>query len=335
MAMEIFQASTHSIKIYNDDVLNLYDVWDSPIVIVSDGPYGVGGFPGDPPTPHNLAAWYEPHISKWTERSTPQTTLWFWGTELSWVNVHCMLEEYGWEYKAANTWNKGLQHIAGNSNTKSLKQLPIVTEICVQYVKKPFFHIDGRKSTMKEWLRYEWERTGLPLYKTNEVCGVKNAASRKYFTKDHLWYPPPDEAFRRLVEYANVYGDEKGRPYFSADGKTPLTVEQWQRLRPKFYCPVGITNVWDHPPLTGEERIKNGTKAVHLNQKPVRLMELIIEVSSDEGDVVWEPFGGLCSAGVAAHNLRRSYFGAEISPNIYNLAEKRLGNHVLVRRLNI
>ncbi len=173
VVMEVFGAATHSMNIFNDDVLNLYDTWDYPIVIISDGPYGIGGFPGDPPTPDSLAEWYEPHVQKWTEKSTPQTTLWFWGTELSWVNVHQLLKEYGWEYRAANTWNKGLQHIAGNSNTKSLRQLPVVTEICVQYVKKPFFHVNGREMTLKKWLRYEWGRTGLPLYKTNEKCCFK------------------------------------------------------------------------------------------------------------------------------------------------------------------
>lgn len=34
---------------------------------------------------------------------------------------------------------------------------------------------------------HEWQRAGLPLYKANEACGVKNAATRKYLTQDWLW----------------------------------------------------------------------------------------------------------------------------------------------------
>lgn len=333
--MNVFESSTHSLNIFNEDAMKSYASWASPIVIISDGPYGVKGFPGDPPTPNELSEWYEPHVQTWTKCSTPQTTLWFWGTELSWVNVHHLLEKYGWEYKATNIWDKGIQHIAGNSNTQTLKQLPIVTEICVQYVKKPFFFIDKSKTTMKEWLRHEWERTGLPLYKTNEACGVKNAASRKYFTKDHLWYAPPDDAFQNLTEYSNKYGQESGKPYFSIDGKKPLTPKEWKKLRPKFYCPMGVTNVWAQPPLNGSERIKNGNKAIHLNQKPINLMELIIKTSSDEGDVIWDPFGGLFSVGAAAHNLKRSYFSAEITSKIFKMGEKRLRDHTSVMRLNI
>ena len=40
--------------------------------------------------------------------------------------------------------------------------------------------------------------------------------------------------------------------------------------------------------------------ATHLNQKPLEFMRRIVTASTVTGDVVWEPFGGLCSAVVAA-----------------------------------
>lgn len=328
--MEISQSKSFSIQIFNDDALSLYDSWKSPIVIISDGPYGVGGFEGDLNKPNGLDKWYEPHIEKWTNKSTPQTTLWFWCTEIGWATVHPVLARYGWEYRACNVWNKGIAHIAGNSNTKSLRQLPIVTEVCVQYVKEPYFITDGRKISMKEWLRREWERTGLPVARTNEACGVKNAATRKYFTKDHLWYAPPSEVFEKLASYANEYGNPKGAPYYSIDGKTPLTKDEWDKTRAKFYCPIGTTNVWSEPPVNGTERLKKGTKAIHLNQKPIKLMELIIRSSSDFGDVVWEPFGGLFTGGIAAYRLKRSYLGAEISKEVFDIGEGRLKENTVL-----
>ena len=104
---------------------------------------------------------------------------------------------------------------------------------------------------MKEWLRHEWVRSGLPLYKTNEACGVINAATRKYFTQCHLWYFPPAEEFERLVAYANTHGNPAGRPYFSLDGKTPATGTEWERMRAKFQCEHGVTNVWREPAVRG------------------------------------------------------------------------------------
>ncbi len=314
------------ITIYNADVLALYGDWAAPDVIISDGGYGVSGFRGDANAPSELQEWYRPHIQAWAEKAKPGTTLWFWNTEVGWATVHPILDENGWDYVACNIWNKGLQHIAGNCNLPILKHFPIVTEVCAQYVKRPEFNINGKSLTLKEWLRYEWERTGLPLYKANEACGVANAASRKYLTKDHLWYAPPAEHFERLASYANQYGRERGRPYFSVDGVDALSKADYESLFPVFEGKYGITNVWDYPPLHNSERVKlpNSKKYAHLNQKPLKLIRLIIEVSSEPGDLIWEPFGGLCTAGLAAFFTDRKALCAEIDPEIFELAVRRI-----------
>lgn len=317
--------SRDGVSISLADASTLYGEWQTPTVIVSDGPYGVAGFPGDPPTADGLPSWYEPHVERWSQLSTPQTTLWFWNTELGWAMVHPILERYGWKYRCCNIWNKGIAHIAGNSNTQRLRKLPVVSEVCVQYVREASFTgIDGRRLSMKEWLREEWVRSGLPLSDTNKACKVKNAATRKYFTQCHLWYYPPVEAFVLFSEYANRHGRPSGRPYFSIDGKRPIPGEEWDRMRAKFYCEHGVTNVWDHPAVRGEERLKTRYKCVHTNQKPLTLTEMIIRLSSDKGDVVWEPFGGLCSTAIASYRLRRRCMSAEIIPEFYRFAVDRL-----------
>lgn len=323
---EVYRSYGGEISIYLGDSLRLYDQWDPPVVIISDGPYGIAGFPGDLPTPDNLAEWYEPHIQKWSEKATPLTTLWFWNTELGWATVHPVLVQNGWSYRCCHIWNKGIGHVAGNSNTKSLRKLPVVSEVCVQYVKEPYFENNGRKMSMQEWLRHEWERSGIPLNKTNEICGVKNAATRKYLTKCHLWYYPPVEAFEKLVCYANLHGKPNGKPYFSIDGVKPLTAQEWELMRAKFYCEAGFTNVWNLPPVRGKERLKTQYKCLHTNQKPLELIDLIVRLSSDPGDMVWEPFGGLCTAGVASLRLGRRCISAEILPEFYRAAIRRLEN---------
>jgi DNA modification methylase len=326
--MEHFSIGDPAITLFHANALKLYPHWESPTIIISDGPYGVSGFPGDFPTPDNLKDWYEPHIKAWSEYSTPQTTLWFWCTEIGWAMVHPLLDQSGWEYRGCHIWDKGMAHVAGNTNSQSLRKLPIVTEVCVQYTKRATFCVDGQNLSMKDWLRQEWLRTGLPLSKTNEACGVKNAATRKYFTKDHLWYYPPPDAFEKIVEYANTFGEAAGKPYFSIDGIHPLSKIEWEKYRTKFYCPIGVTNVWHEPPVNGSERIKIGGRALHANQKPLALMELIISISSDVGDMIWEPFGGLCTGAVAAHNLKRACLSAEISIQTYQSAVERLSQHL-------
>lgn len=317
------------VSIHLGDSLELYEKWKKPTVIISDGPYGLGRYPGDPPTPDRLDACYEPHLRLWSKLSGPETTLWFWNSELGWANVHSLIQQFGWEFRNCHIWNKGIGHIAGNCNTQTIRKFPVTTEVCVQYVRKAEFLVGERVMTMQEWLRYEWERSGIPLTKTNEACGMKNAATRKYFTKDHLWYFPPPEAFDQLQKYANKHGRKEGRPYFSQDGKRPIRAEEWEKMRPKFYCPAGITNVWEEPAVRGTERIKNLSKSVHGNQKPLKLLQRCIEASSDVGDVIWEPFGGLCSVAIAAHQLERLCFSAEINPVYFEIAVKRLENYDL------
>ncbi|MHC5011565.1 MAG: DNA methyltransferase, partial [Planctomycetota bacterium] len=229
-----------AVRLYHGDALELGRRWPSPVAIVVDGPYGLGSFPGDPPTPAGLADWYRPHVALWAERATPETTLWFWNSELGWATVHPVLEAHGWRYRSCHVWDKGTGHVAGNANSKTLRKFPVVTEVCVQYVRDAEFRVGERTLSMQAWLRHEWERTGLPFYRANEACGVANAATRKYLTACHLWYYPPVEAFQRLAAYANEHGAPEGRPYFSVDGRRPIPGRTWERMRAKFRCEIGV-----------------------------------------------------------------------------------------------
>ena len=311
----------------------LYSEWPTPVCIIADGPYGLNGFPGDLPTVDGLVDWYRPHVEAWSERSTPETTLWLWNSELGWATIHPLLLEHGWEYRSCHIWDKGPGHIAGNANTRTLRKFPVTTEVCAQYVKQARFPSDGQWLTMQHWLRAEWKRSGLPLRLANEACGVLNAATRKYLTADHLWYYPPPDAFVRLASYANEYGDPEGRPYFSIDCEKPIGFDQWARMRAKFTCEVGITNVWTAPHVGGAERVNGARqatkwkfKSLHGSQKPLHLVEIPIQASTEIGDVVWEPFGGLCPAAVCSLKLARESYSAEIIPEFYEAAVRRLDN---------
>lgn len=310
-------------NLFNADALDLYGQWPNPIVIISDGPYGLSSFPGDPPTPDTLDVWYRPHVEQWSRFATPQTTLWFWNSEIGWAKTHHLFEEYGWEYRCCHVWDKGIGHIAGNCNGKTIRKFPVTTEVCVQYTKTPYFRSQGTLLPVKDWLRAEWLRTGLPLSATNAACGVRNAATRKYFTQDHRWYFPPAEAFERFANYANRHGEPSGRPYFSENGIRSITAREWERMRAKFNFEQAITNVWRHSAVRGCERIKTRQRCAHMNQKPLRLLSICIRASSDPGDVVWEPFGGLCSASLAAVHNNRIAYATEINGDYFKMAVRR------------
>ena len=96
-------------------------------------------------------------------------------------------------------------------------------------------------------------------------------------------------------------------------------------MKAKFECPRGYTNIWDRGSLRGKERIKidSKMKSAHLNQKPIDLMKLIIKASTEENDVIWEPFGGLFSASYAAKLLKRKAFSCEIDQDYFAVGVRR------------
>lgn len=317
-------------EVYHGDVTERYDEWPSPTVIVSDGAYGTGSFPGDPPSTADLVEWYEPHVEAWSDAATLQTTLWVWNTEIGWATIHPLLEKTGWTYRGCNTWNKGLSHIAGNSNTDTMRKFPQVTEVCVQYVRQEL-QLNEESKHFRNWMREEWQRAGLSFSEANTACGVEDAASRKYFASDEQWYCPPPEVFDTLVKYANEHGDPEGRPYLSLPetatvDRNDISDRSDFRRQPcaSFDLPAGVTNVWDLPQLSGEERYEVADETLHLNQKPLTLMERIIRASSHPHDVVWDPFAGTGTVAVAAKRLSRHPFAAEQVKKYHSVARDRL-----------
>ena len=328
---------TANYVLHSGDVLDAYQKWPAPNCIISDGAYGVRGFHGDTTDEDGLVDWYRPHIQQWTELSPPGTALWFWGTEIGWATVHPELKRQGWDYVQTVVWDKGISHIAGNVNGKTIRQFPVVTEVCVLYQRRFEVEVGGELLNAQAWLRHEWRRSGLPMYLANTACGVKSAATRKYLTSDWLWYWPPGHAVEAMAEYCNDNGLESGRPYFSLDGEHSVNAEQWDLMRHRWNHVHGLTNVWSRPPLHDGERMKGSlrrsaprvyrpTKAstTHLNQKPLELMERLVHATTRPGDVVWEPFGGLASGSVAAVATGRNAYAAEIDPFFADLANERL-----------
>lgn len=70
--------------------------------------------------------------------------------------------------------------------------------------------------------------------------------------------------------------------------------------------------------------IRNRKKQFHPTQKPTPLMERLINLVSDEGNVILDPFMGSGSTGVAAANLDRSFIGYEIDDDYFRTAEQRI-----------
>ncbi len=109
---------------------------------------------------------------------------------------------------------------------------------------------------------------------------------------------------------------EAGRIVQTAPGRVPR-LKQYLDEMPG----VPIQDLWvDIGPIQSQAKERIG----YPTQKPLALLERIIKTSSNEGDVVLDPFCGCATACVAADHLNRRWLGIDISPKAVELVIMRL-----------
>ena len=77
------------------------------------------------------------------------------------------------------------------------------------------------------------------------------------------------------------------------------------------------------------------TPKIHPTQKPVPLLERLIEIFTDPGDVVIDPTAGSGSSLLAAAHLNRRAYGFEIKKNFFRMAQEKIMPLTKIRQTNI
>jgi DNA modification methylase len=80
-------------------------------------------------------------------------------------------------------------------------------------------------------------------------------------------------------------------------------------------------DVWPIQPLMPSDKTE---RLGYPTQKPEELLQQIILASSNEGDVVLDPFAGCGTALVVAQRFKREWVGIDISPTAVNLMKRRM-----------
>ena len=148
----------------------------------------------------------------------------------------------------------------------------------------------------------DWKNMGL-IAETLEECGFEVKDLLRWIKNN----PMPRNTERRYVtdfEWA-IWAVKKGAKWtFNINKK----VDKY--LRPEFKYPV--------PP--------GGSKRVHPTQKNLLLFEDLIEIHSNEGDLILDPFSGSATTALACKNKNREYICSEIDKSYYQKSLKRLIN---------
>ena len=167
----------------------------------------------------------------------------------------------------------------------------------------------GFKSKANNWIRSG--ETIFYFVKSKQYTFNKQYLPRTDATLKR--YDKVDENKRRYKVYQNKDGSER-RSY--------LNLEKG----------VGMRNVWTDIPsfqkVNKRKKDQSREYTGYPTQKPLKLLDRIIQTSSNEGDIVLDPFCGCATACVAAEHLHRHWVGIDISPDAEDITKLRLTEEV-------
>jgi len=152
----------------------------------------------------------------------------------------------------------------------------------------------------RHWI--SWDSGGAPMGKTllpnhYGILYYTKSKSYKEFKFYDIRYPHP--RCRVCKELLKDYGGKKDQ----AHGFGPLLSDIWSDIH----------------------RIRHKKRRdEHPCQLPVPLLERLILMTTDEGDIVLDPFIGTGTTAVAAKRLGRKYIGIDIDPQYVKISEKNL-----------
>lgn len=92
-----------------------------------------------------------------------------------------------------------------------------------------------------------------------------------------------------------------------------------------FISQAEMHNFVESPICMRPERLNNPK---HPAQKPIKILKKIIEIASNKEDIIFDPFMGVGSTGIAALQLGRRFIGVEIDKSYFDAAKKRIETYL-------
>ena len=196
------------------------------------------------------------------------------------------------------------------------------------YVKALMDAIFGRENFRNEivWHYSGWNKRlrGYLERRHDTILFYSKSKSSRFDYPTRPWASEQEYVKRRKQR---VQVDSEGRKYVLSDAGGGKRVARY--LDEAMAYGVPLDDVWKIDKLNNSDRLE---RTGYPTQKPLALYERIIKASSNEGDMVLDPFAGCATTLVAAERLGRQWAGIDIWDGAFDIVKQRMeDNRQLLR----
>ena len=288
------KATSEKNKIYNCDCIEKLKETNSKIIdlTILDPPYYKvvsEKWDNEWKSEEEFLSWFENIIIEVSRVSKNNSALYLFGYWKILYKQIPILEKYGFIFKQSITIDKGIRSIGGRKTT-TYTIFPNTTEHLLYFVKDNYPYV-------KTFLKSRQKQLNLKSYEINTDLGVKANGGGMWsiYTGKNVCKQLPTEYYwnklQDILKFDIPYND----------------------IKFTFNIEMGITDVW-----SDIDFYKDNEKRIHPTQKPFKLIERIIKASSNENDLVLDPFLGSGSTINVCKKLNRYYYGMEKSKEYFD-----------------
>ncbi len=167
------------------------------------------------------------------------------------------------------------------------------------------------------WSYKRWSNSKKGLLNAHQVIYFYSKTKNFKFNTIYSDYSPTTNIDQILQERKR---DKNGKSVYKKDKNGKVVIGKEKKGVP-------LSDVWEIPYLNPKAKERTG----YPTQKPVLLLNQIINIATDEGDIVLDPFCGSGTTCVAARHLNRNYIGIDISLDAINLTNNRMEEMVITQ----
>ena len=241
--------------------------------------------------------WLENIIFKIEKVVKNNCTFWIFGFIYQLSFIIPIMEKHGFTYRQHIALNKGLRSVAGRTSNK-LKMFPVASEYII------YFYKDSR-NFIKKYLQNKQKEHNIKSSDINLKLGKAINGGGTWSTiagkkQKNIQYPTRED-WDKLQEIFGEFDIKYDDNVYTFNIETKLT-DIWNDI-----------NFYDKT-----------YKKLHPTQKPYKLIERLINCSTNENYNVLDPFMGSGMTGLVCQNKNRNYYGCELDKKYFknNLLSK-------------